>query len=332
MKHLLAALTVSAAATLPAASVQAETFTSFYAFGDSLSDDGKLGLPEPYFEGQFSSGPVWSEIIGKRFEDHKLHYQNLALGGATAGDANTNSNGDLSDGEYPTAALPFANFGSQISLFSTFALTAITQDNPLISVLFGANDIFQGGNPIDAANAVADGIKQIADLAPKFDDFLVSTLPELGDPVGSSGFTIAGAFNATLDARLMGIEFDGINIIDVNQNAFQSEFFPTLPSLGVTNFASPCLVDATATTPASDCTIIGFEADGVTPIRDLSIADTFYLIDSVHPSGPVQQGFADFAIAALGSGIPAPIPLPAGLPMLLAGLGAFAVVRRKPAA
>ena len=269
MKTLVTAAVIAASFAVP---VSATTFTSYVAFGDSLSDDGKLGLPLPYFEGQFSSGPVFTEIIAERFEQRGLATANFALGGATAGEENTNSNGDPSDGEYPDAALPFATFNTQISTFVDFALTPLLGEDPLISVLFGANDIFQGGNPIDAANATADGIERLASLGAQFNDFLVSTLPELGDPPSEEGQTIAGVFNEQLSMRLAALDA-GINIIDINQNAFQAGLAPQLPGLGVVNFDTPCLVPST-----SDCTIIGLEDDG-TPIRDLSIADTFFLID-----------------------------------------------------
>lgn len=335
MKHFIyaTALAVTCAGPL-AAETLTNYYSGFYVFGDSLSDDGKLGLPEPFFEGQFSSGPVWSEIIGERFTDAGLQYTNLALGGATAGDANIYSNGindpANSEPEYPTAALPFATFNSQIDTFTAFLGGLTPGDNPLISVLLGANDIFQGGNPIDAANAVADGIQRLAGLAPIFDDFLVSTLPELGDAPASPGsLTIAGTFNQTLSLRLKGIADAGINIIDVNQNAFQAQLDPL--ALGVVNFLEPCLGSPSTLRPYGDCTIIGFEADG-TPIRDLSIADTFYRIDDVHPSGPIQQAFGEFALAALNDSLPAAVPLPATLPLALfglAGLGIMGARRRQ---
>lgn len=320
-KPVAATLTALALAT----AAQASTFTSYYGFGDSLSDDGKLGLPEPYVGGRFSTGPTWVEIIQDRFDANGLDNFNFALGGATAGDVNENTDGDTSNGEYPAAALPFANLNAQIDTFSGLFLGPQNGDNPLISVLMGANDIFQGQTPADAANFVADGIQRLIDLGPQFNDFAVSNLPFLnGGAPGDPALT----FNAVLGQRLESFALDGINIMLIDQPTFTFQLFPQLPDLGITNVTEPCLIPPTATTTGSDCTIIGFEADG-TPIRDLSIVDTFYLIDESHPTGPVQAAFGEFAIAAIGDGLPPAVPLPAGGLLLLSGLWALAYGRRR---
>lgn len=82
--------TLSAAAVAALAGVQvtlAASKPTMYVFGDSLSDIGTLkkltfGLipPPPYWEGRFSSGPVWNEYLSKLI-GYDLH--NIAIGGAT---------------------------------------------------------------------------------------------------------------------------------------------------------------------------------------------------------------------------------------------------------
>lgn len=319
MSKPIAAIAFCVTAAVSTVPADASTYTSYYAFGDSLTDDGKLGLPLPYAGGRFSTGPTWAEYIAEFFSAAGLSTANLALGGATAGDTNTN--------DYPDAAQPFATFNSQISTFTPLGNSGATGSNPLISVLLGANDIFQGGDPVAAAMAVGAGLKRLTELGEKFDDFLVSTLPGLGG--GDADPAIA--FNIELEKQLVDLEAGGANIIRVDQAVYQAGLFPRLGELGITNLDGPCVVEPTADSPGSDCTIIGFEDDG-TPIRDLSIADTYYLIDSVHPTGPVQRAFGEFAIDLIEEDLPAPIPLPAGLPLLVVGLGAFAWMRRRQAA
>ena len=66
----VAALALAACALAGAASAQ--SYDRLVVFGDSLSDNGNLYLATgrttpaspPYFQGRFSSGPVWTELLG----------------------------------------------------------------------------------------------------------------------------------------------------------------------------------------------------------------------------------------------------------------------------
>jgi phospholipase/lecithinase/hemolysin len=309
-----------------------DTFTSYYAFGDSLSDNGKIPLPLPYSTnpetggGRFSNGPVWTEFLAQRFSDRGLNTANLALGGATAGEENIRTNGidTAGDPEFPAILQPFATFSRQIAAFVPLALSPLPQDNPLVSVFLGGNDFLQGESASAAAEAVASGIAAINALAGNFDDFLVSDLPELGDPPAGGGQTFAMTFNQVLDERLDELALGGINIIKLSQAEFQADLFPRLTSLGINPLAGPCLDEAAMT----DCTITGVNPDG-SFIRDLSLANERYLIDSVHPSAPVHAEFGAFAINLVEARLPAPVPLPAGLPLLIGGLGALGMLRMR---
>lgn len=71
----------------------ATTINNVVVFGDSLSDSGNLyaymdkQVPQspPYFEGRFTNGPVWIELLMKAYypeQDVKMHLSNFAFGGA----------------------------------------------------------------------------------------------------------------------------------------------------------------------------------------------------------------------------------------------------------
>lgn len=69
----------------------AGTINEMVIFGDSLSDNGNLHhylsfIPKtpPYFQGQFTNGPVWADIVGAYYAKHQIRYQNYAVGGSTA--------------------------------------------------------------------------------------------------------------------------------------------------------------------------------------------------------------------------------------------------------
>jgi len=74
----------------------AQNFDAFYIFGDSLVDNGNLfGVTRnlvppspPYFNGRFSNGPVWVEILGPKLGISADSTNNFAFGGATSGTFN----------------------------------------------------------------------------------------------------------------------------------------------------------------------------------------------------------------------------------------------------
>lgn len=306
MKTALIAATVAIglATSAGAASVD-DRFTSFYSFGDSLTDDGKFGMLEPpSFGGRFTNGPTWSEYIEDTFDAAGKDNANFALGGATAGPVNLRLAGQLS------------TFAGQIATF-TASLGASVLDpgaNPLVSVWFGANDIFQGFNPIDAANDVADGVRQIASIVGQsFDDFLVIKLPEIPGAPG-----VSDLFNGQLTANIAALKSEGYNIITYDPanatNAIIADFLNGSPLYGITDLVNPCTADLTDGITASCLD------DGIDP-------NTRLFVDAVHPNAVAHQIVAEQVSAT----IIAAIPLPATLPLMFGvlGLGAAAARRRK---
>ncbi|KAJ2777299.1 hypothetical protein GGI15_004553 [Coemansia interrupta] len=79
---LLVTLALSLISTLATATSQ----SSLYVFGDSISDTGRLSAltlhavpPPPYWQGRFSSGPVWAEYLALL---GNLQLRNYAVGAA----------------------------------------------------------------------------------------------------------------------------------------------------------------------------------------------------------------------------------------------------------
>ena len=94
-------LWMQAAATLFVGSViaispaRSQNFDNVISFGDSLSDTGNVFAfigepPPPYFQGRFSNGPVWTELLAGGAGSMNSPFQgtgvtgnvNLAFGGA----------------------------------------------------------------------------------------------------------------------------------------------------------------------------------------------------------------------------------------------------------
>ena len=157
------------AATLPT------EFSSFWVLGDSLSDNGNLfevtgetrPASPPYAEGRFSNGRVWNEDILSEFTDAFRPNRNFAFGGART------EGGDSPD------------LGTQLGLF-TAAATPVLGANPLVSLWFGANDLFNSIGVSDAVKTAEDAADRVTTAAQFLkdtqgvDDFLIFNIPDLG--------------------------------------------------------------------------------------------------------------------------------------------------------
>ncbi len=329
---LIGVITTIALATPAMSSSLTDVYSSYYAFGDSLTDDGKLGfLSAPSLEGRFSNGPTYAEYIEDRFVAAGRDTGNLALGGATAGDVNLAPLGALStfSGQIDTfkSALA-AGFGlpTKLAPVPEFKPTGPAPGaNPLVSVLFGANDFFQGQSVIAAANAVADGIRAIGAIASHtFDDFLVLSLPDIG---GSPAFAGAGSaaataatdlFNAQLALNILALEAEGFNIIGFDTMAVVDDILEDIASggtkYGILDATTPCTVSLSA--PGPSCLDLGIDPD------------TLLFSDAVHPNAVAHRLLGERALVALEDNLAA-IPVPASLPLILTAFASLALIRRR---
>ncbi|WP_187428224.1 hypothetical protein ROLI_003680 [Roseobacter fucihabitans] len=412
IRSIIIAVSLSTA-SLASAGTLPNPFTSYFAFGDSLSQDDKLPqLAPPSLEGRFSSGRVWTEYLADVFTAAGKQTGNFALGGATAGSANTTEYAEF----FPSPRTPEQDAElAQLQALSTFdgqvqvSTAAVPEPgtNPLVSVLFGANDIFQKlpdvfanavstSNPADIPGRLVTGINELADDTARnivdgitklnsgnsaYDDFLVVNLPDLSltpafgpwgiaaasqqlaalqgsippgttpPPetaaaiealLGQLAFltfapsaldpalpnTLAGtaslAFNAALETAISQLD-DSLNVTIFKQDEFLEEFIITSLGNGK-NVFEPCTPSFTTNTGIScvfekdqDGNIIGLNPEN---------AENFFFGDSVHPAGFVQEEFGRRVIAALDGQLPAPVPLPAGLPLLALGIGLFGIIAR----
>lgn len=320
------------------ASTITEQFTSYIAFGDSLTDDGKFGaLFPPSLDGRFSNGPAYSEQIADIFNAAGRDTANLALGGATAGDFN------------PGFDTPLETFNQQVDLFAASALGGaplltkllpdvqlrppiVTGKNPLLSVFFGANDLAVGVDPVTAANAVTNGILKLATLDRTFDDFLVFDLPDLGTTpaallTGTSAeqSAIANIFNNQLSESLDKLPALGLNIIRFDTSSVFDQIAADIangsPLFGITDPVTPCTIRMSA----------ALDPNPINPgsCLDLGIdPNTLLFADSVHPNAIVQSLVASQVVTAVEDSI-TPVSLPTSAPLLLAGFGFFGLVARR---
>lgn len=312
-----AAFTVASALSAHAATID-QNFTSFWVLGDSLSDNGNVfaatGQPgAPYVNGRFSNGPVWSDHIGNLFQSSGKAYGNVAFGGAKA----------LLDGDLlPDLPIQLGFFGTSSS--------GILGARPLVSLWFGGNDLLAAVGGGASGQAAADAANAIADTADIMalggvNDFLIMTLPDLGSapryalfqPTLAAEASIAtGIFNDTLKSRIGGLRAKGLNVTVVDAAALSAGMLANPASVGVSNVTVPCVFPDAATASAF----------GQAPVCSATEAQERAFFDGVHPNATVHQAIADAVVAAYA---PTVVPVPAGAPLLLLGVSALALLRRR---
>lgn len=325
---IIAASLVATLAAPVAAGTVSDRFSSYYAFGDSLTDDGKFGaLFPPSLGGRFSDGETYAEVVEGAYIANGADTGNLALGGATAGDTNLRPLG------------PLGTFGGQIAAFGNSLINSVglptsadftmTQadaptpgSNPLVSVLFGGNDFFQGFDMAAAADSVANGIRDIAKLGTaigvEFNDFLVASLPDIGATPAfagpNSGFATGAsdAFNTQLSRNIVALRAEGLNIHYFDSDAALAPLREDIanggPIYGVIDALTPCTADLSAAGPAcSDPTKLLF-------------------VDGVHPNSVAQQLTGDAVLARIAA-----VPLPASAALMLLGLAGLGAAKRRKA-
>ncbi len=292
-RALLAFGSALALASAAPAFGQTAPYTSLIVFGDSLSDPGNLAAfgaapPPPYFEGQFSNGPVWALLFPGL--TGVPQGPNFAFGGATSG-----PNGD-----------PFqdlTNLQQQVDTYLASGAQAGAHD--LFSIWIGANDYFAVAAALQdpdadlftlASQAVALTIENISTSVVQLGEgagaqqFALFNLPDLGATplLNGSPETLAGGaqISALHNSALAGAAADLIDTYgyDITVIDMQTLFTDTVrnPSkYGITNTTDACL------TPTSLCS------------TDLDTQNGFLFWDSVHPTALGQAITAAFAVDTL---------------------------------
>jgi outer membrane lipase/esterase len=211
MRQTALALSLSTCLAGGIASAQNQ-YSGIVIFGDSLSDPGNipkfLGIdypPAPYFENQFSNGPVYAKYLDSLF-GISAPLQDYAIGGAKSGVGNI-----AGIPGNPSIGLPNAGMDGEISLYLQSKPTPSSND--LFIVWGGANDYLNlvqsfsglglsgaklnayltsptGPVTVTVTNLVAD-VTRLAQAGVK--NFVVPNLPNLGaTPLLNGKATTAG--------------------------------------------------------------------------------------------------------------------------------------------
>ncbi|MFN4288450.1 MAG: autotransporter domain-containing protein [Brevundimonas sp.] len=282
-----AAMMAAAALAASAGSADAQTYGRLVVFGDSLSDNGNLfnatgGLQPPsppFFQGRFSSGPVWAELLGF----------NLAqVGGPVTGSIGYAYGGARTDlSAFPPGMR--AQLAAYLGAGGTFA------QSDLVAVWGGANNIFQGlpvagadPNPpavinnvaLSAATDISTLVTQVAGAGAG--TVLVANLPRLSatpqfrnTPAAPLADLAVGTFNSALYQGLLGVAgaSPNTNIILMDVNKAGEAVVANPLRFGFTNITDPCF-------------------NGMTVCSN---PNSYFYFDGVHPTATGHQFLASLA-------------------------------------
>jgi outer membrane lipase/esterase len=290
----LGALTLAAATAL-ATAASAQTYNRLVVFGDSLSDNGNLFLASggtqpaspPYFQGRFSNGPVFTELLG---------FNAARFNGSVNGSINYAYGGSRTDN---VVAFP-PGMRQQLTTYTTAGGTFRSGD--LVSVLGGANNIFQSLGafaalpPASQANptgymdptiraAVADMNFIVGDIATRgAGTILVTNLPRLGltpqfrpTPLAALADYSGSQFNSQLQTALLTLAptRPNTNIILFDLAKVSDVLAANPGRFGLADAANSCL----NTTTGAVC----------------SNPDSFLYWDGVHPTAAGHRLIATLA-------------------------------------
>ncbi|MES1024202.1 autotransporter domain-containing protein [Gloeocapsa sp. BRSZ] len=265
--------------------VSAQTYPEFYIFGDSLVDDGNLfqltgGLippSPPYFNGRFSNGSVFVEILETELGIPTEATNNYAFGGTTSG--NINSLNFLVGTQLPS--LP-----AQLNLFLT---TTETPSADALYVLWaGANDYIilppelRTTDTQAVVNNLSNALTTLIDAGAR--NLIVPNLPDLGNtpqervlPTATALTALTNSHNANLRTALQGLAANrDVNIIPLDVNALLGEVTADPATYGLTNVTDSCLGNPNCTNP-----------------------DQFLFWDGIHPSAQSHRIISEYAAAVI---------------------------------
>ncbi len=278
------------------------------AFGDSLQDNGNLyalsfgtsPLSPPYYNGRFSNGPTWIELLS-----NPAYSSNPAASsmnafwatGLTTGNVNAAVGGA---GTVPGSSLnPVPDVQTQINTFIGFG--GKFGPNDLVSVQGGANDFFQfftltppasvpallPGASVTIANRDASNIGLV--IADGAKTVLVSNLPNLGaTPSFNGSATTAQAgllatvtYNTALNADVQALAAlnPKVNLIQMDWSAALNVLLAHPSAYGFSNITDPCF-------------------NGVTVCSN---PNAYLFWDDVHPTEAAQELLARYAALLLST-------------------------------
>ncbi|OAI13428.1 hypothetical protein A1359_12390 [Methylomonas lenta] len=264
MKNKIKVLAVLLLPLLSISQAEANTFSSVYVFGDSLSDSGASpssvlsiynligGDCDPshpcptYYEGRFSNGQTAVEYLADAIlpgGSSSSNFFNFAVAGATSGI------GNYGDGGSQSSSYLLPGMAQQIGLYLSSFSGGVSND-ALHVVWGGANDFLTQDSPQLAAKNIAGYVNVLARRGADY--ILVPNIPNLGmtpfvqlqgaDAISAAeGFSVG--FNSELALQLSGMAalFPATHIAQFDTFGFFNNIAQDPAAYGFTNITDACV-------------------------------------------------------------------------------------------
>ncbi|MDP3562745.1 MAG: SGNH/GDSL hydrolase family protein [Legionellaceae bacterium] len=288
--------------------VSATPLNKIVVFGDSLSDNGnfyaymqhKLPLSPPYFEGRFSNGPIWAELLAQRVypDNWRAHLLDYAFGGAGV----LGENGDFDDEKLFTLNREIDSY--------LLAHQNKADEHSLFVLWIGANNYLAVPDDIDeAVRDVNWGIKTSLQRLVKSGakHILVVNLPDLGKTPAAREFELTDelsyctlSHNAILEKNVAQLQAENPNIqfmlFDANQSLYNMLQDPE--KYGFSNTTETCY-QALMNKPSSKA-ILNMVATVHPQIgMDKNGCEGYFFFDAVHPSALAHKMMSEQVLELL---------------------------------
>lgn len=280
--------------------VAATPLNKLVVFGDSLSDNGnlyeymkhQLPMSPPYFEGRFTNGPVWVEILMKSYypTDSNAHLLDYAFGGA----------GVLEDDDGDDGL-----FTLRREMDSYFlAHQDKADENSMYVVWIGSNNYL--GVPEDPDKSsyevnlgIQHGLQRLIDKGAKH--IMVVNVPDLGRTPAARDFEavdlltyISRHHNEMLEKNVMEFQnlYPSIQWIYFDINVVFDDMLNDASRLGFTNVTDTCYEDVMKS-PLSKTRSVLKMVSKVQQRVDEDACEGYLFFDPVHPTGPAHKLMAE---------------------------------------
>lgn len=262
------------------------TYSDVYTVGDSLVDPGNvyqlIGIPAspPYYEGRFSNGPVWAELLPERLGLTYNPGHNFAYGGSGAGD-------------YHPTGLPF---GARQQVTSLIGSDGEVDPNALYIISTGSNDYTTEMIDIPGTvNNILESVNRLSNAGAK--NFLVVGIPDVAELPLSSGYSppelaalsqLSSAHNTLLQSDLTQVSTDrNLNISFLDLVFVLDQIRQRPQAYGLDNAVDACIDINVANIPD--------------PLPEMcSNPDRYLFWDIAHPSRRGHQLLTEAALVSLG--------------------------------